>query len=116
MKKVLLVLGLLGVLYISAQDSKENVDTCYFDTEYGLDKRLVSSVLSEEVIKFARYEGAKTSGVFLSKVESGEETIVKVKATLTAKNGFGVSSKTSFIIEASLKCYGYSVISVNKVK
>ena len=114
MKKALLVLGFMGLLFFFGGSGK---DECYFDTEskYGLDKRLVSLVLSEEVMKFARFEGAKTSGVFMSRVESGEETIVKVKATLTAKNGFGVSSRTNFIVEASLKCDGYSVISVNKV-
>ena len=113
MKKVLLVLGLVGMIYMCSGDS----DECYFDTEskYGLDQRLVALTLSKEVMKYAKFEGAKTEGVFISRVELGEETIVKVKSTLTAQNGFGVSKKTHFIIEASLQCNGYTVISVNKI-
>ena len=115
MKKVLLVLGLLWMGYIISGGSGE--DECYFDTKskYGLDKILVSKVVSEEVMKYAKFKGAKTEGVFISRVELGEETIVKVKSTLTAKNGFGVSKETNFIIEASLQCNGYTIISVNKI-
>ena len=111
MKKVLLVLGLVVVVYMCSGDS----DECYFDGTYGLDKRLVASTLSKEVMKYAKFEGAKTEGVFVSKRESGEETIVEVNATLTAQNGFGVSKTTDFVIEGSLQCKGYTVISVNKI-
>lgn len=111
MKKYILILVAIFILIsIASNDS----DRCYFESSNGvLDKRLVASVISEESLKYAKFEGAKTKGIFVNQTEVDGETIVKVKSILTAQNAFGVYSKSTFIIDASLSCQGYSLISIS---
>ena len=92
-------------------------DKCYFDSTYGegLNSILVGDVISDSVLKYAKYEGASANGYLVSSNEVGDGTwVVEVNASLKAKNAFGVYSYTEYTVKAKLFCQGHSTISITK--
>ena len=111
MTKYIVILATIFLLISIGSPSKD--DGCYFEHADGvLNKSLVASVIAKESLAYARFEGAETAGVFVSQKDTDSTTTVKVKSILRAKNAFGVYSTSTFMIEATLNCQGYSLISI----
>ena len=111
-KYIFIAIGLLVLISMMHPD-----EDCYFESERGtLNPRLVADLVAEESLKYAKFEGATTEGIFMEQVKTEDENLVRVKSILTAQNAFGVYSKSIFIVDARLYCDGYSVIAINQIK
>ena len=102
-------------IFIMSMLFGEDEQTCYFEDSYGLNTILVSNVVSEPVLKYAKYSGASVDGYLLSEVkdEQGNWT-VEVEAFLKAKNGFGAYSTKSYIVKAKLFCDSYKILDIKE--
>ena len=94
-----------------------NDDKCYFDDTFtdGLNTILVGNVVSESVLKYAKHPGASADGYVTKQTKmDGGNWIVEVKASLRAKNAFGVYSTTYYVIEAKLYCDSWELLNIKK--
>jgi hypothetical protein len=99
-----------GILFGKAEPKSD----CYFeDYPDQLNQILVGTAISEEVLKYAKYEGASADGFLISqeKKEDGNY-IVEVESYLKAQNAFGVYSTTKYKVTAILYCDGYTVTNI----
>ncbi len=114
MKTILKITGVIVLLVIMAGACGDD-NKCYFEDSYGLNTILVKNVVSESVLKYAKYSGASTDGYVTKKTKTEEGNwIVEVSASLTAKNAFGVYSTTYYIVEAKLYCNSWELLNIKK--
>ena len=113
MKKLLKILFLfLFIAFLFSLFSED--DSCYFKNGDAYDKLLIGNVVSESVLKYAKFEGASTDGFVkeLTEVNDSTATVI-VSASLKAKNAFGVYKNSFYDVEATLNCSGYTVLSIS---
>ena len=105
-------LFIITLIVLISLFSEEN--NCYFQKGDGYDQILIGKVVSESVLKYAKFDGATASGIVkeLKEVNDSTATVI-VSATLKAKNAFGVYMNTTYDVEATLNCNGYSVVNIS---
>jgi hypothetical protein len=117
MKKAIkiIIIVIIGITVISLIGGGD--DNCYFKSGSSYDKLLIKNVVSESVLKYAKYEGSSSDGYVKELKEIDEKTAeVVVIATLKAKNALGVFKNTEYEVKATLNCDGYKVNEISETK